>query len=137
VLKMPDDFRAEAIAALPWMIATLPLALVSSVLNGALEGRNRFLTVNLLQVVSNTVFQVAPLLVAYLYGPSLEVVIPAAVLSRAAMNLPFLLACHRAVPFSLAPRFSTRRAKSLFSFGGWVALTGMVSPLMETLDRFL
>lgn len=137
VLKMPEDFRAEAIAALPWMIATLPLALVSSVLNGALEGRNRFLTVNLLQVVSNTVFQVAPLLVAYLYGPSLEIVIPAAVLSRAAMNLPFLLACHRAVPFSLAPRFSTRRAKSLFSFGGWVALTGMVSPLMETLDRFL
>lgn len=137
VLKMPDDLRQEAVAALPWMITTLPLALVSSVLNGALEGRNRFLTVNLLQVVSNTVFQVAPLAVASLYGPSLEVVIPAAVLSRAAMNLPFLIACRRAVPFTLHPSFSLMRAKSLFSYGGWVAVTGVVSPIMETLDRFL
>lgn len=137
VLKMPEDFGREAISALPWMIATLPIALVSSVLNGALEGRNLFLTVNLLQVVSNTVFQITPLLVAYLYGPSLEVVIPAAVLSRAAMNLLFLKACHRAVPFTLVPCFSVERARSLFSYGGWVAVSGIVSLVMETADRFL
>lgn len=137
VLKMPKDFRNEAVGALPWMIATLPLALVSSVLNGALEGRNRFLAVNVLQVVSNTAFQVVPLAVAFLYGPSLELVIPAAVLSRAAMNLPFLVACRWAVPLSLVPSFSIHRARSLVSYGGWVALTGIVSPVMETLDRFL
>jgi len=137
VLKLPEDFRQEAIAALPWMIATLPLALVSSVLIGALEGRNQFLTVNLLQVLSNTVFQVVPLYIAYQYGPSLQLIIPAAVLSRVVVNAPFLMACYRAVPLTLVPRFSIKRAKSLFAFGGWVALTGMVGPVMETADRFL
>ena len=137
VLKIPAAFSQEAVAALPWMVATLPLALVSSVLNGALEGRKKFLTVNILQVLSNTIFQIAPLIVAYLYGASLEVVIPAAVLSRAAMNLPFVIACYRVVPFTFAPSFSVMRAKSLFTYGGWVAITGIVSPVMETLDRFL
>ncbi len=137
VLKMPEDFRQETIKALPWMIATLPLALVSSVLNGALEGRNRFLTVNILQVVSNSVFQIAPLVIAYIYGPSLAIVIPAAVLARVTMNIPFVIACYRAVPFTLIPHFSIERAKLLFSYGGWVALTGIVSPIMETADRFL
>jgi O-antigen/teichoic acid export membrane protein len=137
VLKMPAEFKQEAIAALPWMIATLPLALVSSVLNGALEGRNRFLTVNVLQVTSNTVFQVVPLIAAYWYSPSLAVVIPVAVLSRTLMNVPFLIACYTCVPLKLLPHFSIERAKVLTNYGGWVAITGVISPIMETLDRFL
>jgi O-antigen/teichoic acid export membrane protein len=137
VLKMPEDFRQETAAALPWMIATLPLALVSSVLNGALEGRSRFFLVNVLQVASNTVFQIAPLVVASSFSPSLEFVIPAAVLSRAFMNIPFLVSCARAVPLSIIPVVTIARAKSLFSYGGWVALSGILGPLMESLDRLI
>lgn len=137
ILKIPIEFQEETLAALPWVIATLPLALVSSVLNGALEGSNRFLVVNSLQVSSNVVFQVVPLFVAYTYSPSLAVVIPSAVLSRALMNVPFLIACNIYVPFSLRPSFSITVIKSLLSYGGWVALSGMISPLLETIDRFM
>lgn len=137
VIKIPAEFQQEALDALPWMIATLPLALVSSVLNGALEGRNQFLVVNTLQVTSTVVFQIGPLLVAYIYSPSLSVVIPAAVLSRTLMNIPFLIACFRFVPLGFRPGFSKSASKSLLSYGGWVALTGMISPLLETIDRIL
>lgn len=137
VLKIPPEFRAEALAALPWIIATLPLALVSSVLNGALEGRNRFFVVNGLQIASALVFQVVPLAVAYIYGPSLSVVIPAAVLSRAFMNIPFLGACFFYVPLSTRPAFSRESVRSLMSYGGWVAISGMIGPILETMDRFL
>lgn len=137
VLKIPAEFQSEALGALPWMITTLPLALVSSVLNGALEGRNRFFAVNVLQVASAIVFQVVPLVAAYLYGPSLSFVIPAAVLSRALMNIPFLMACYTYVPLTSYPSFSKEPAKSLLSYGGWVALTGIISPLLATIDRFL
>ncbi len=85
-VKIPVEFRAEVMAAFPWMVATLPLAMVSSVLNGALEGRSRFFAVNALQVATTIVFQIAPLVVAHLLGPSLAFVIPAAVMSRALMN---------------------------------------------------
>ncbi|RII27945.1 MAG: flippase [Geobacter sp.] len=137
VIKIPPEYHNEAVTALPWMIATLPLALVSSVLTGALEGRNQFLIVNSLQILNTVVFQLVPLFIAYSFSPSLSVVIPAAVLSRTLMNLPFLIACFRAVPLSLRPDFSKTVAKSLLSYGGWVAVTGMISPLLETIDRFL
>ena len=137
ILKIPVEFQEEAIAALPWMIATLPLALVSSVLSGALEGSNRFLVVNSLQVASNVVFQVFPLFVAYAFGPSLAVVIPAAVLSRVLMNFPFLIACFAYIPLTLQPGFSKPVVRPLLSYGGWVALSGMINPLLETIDRLL
>jgi len=93
VVKIPEAFRGEILAAFPWMVGTLPLAMVSSVLNGALEGRSRFFAVNALQVATTVVFQFAPLLVAHWRGPSLAFVIPAAVLSRAIMNVGFFMAC--------------------------------------------
>jgi len=136
VLKIPIGFQGEVLAALPWMVATLPLTLVSSVLNGALEGSNKFLVVNGLQVTSTVVFQVFPLFIAYTYSPSLIVVIPAALLSRGLMNVFFLVACFRYVPLGPRPTFSIIAAKSLLSFGGWVAISGMIIPLLSTIDRF-
>ncbi len=137
VLNIPVEFRKEALSALPWMVATLPVALVSSVLNGSLEGRNRFLTVNCLQVTTVVFFQVVPLIVAYRYSPSLSVVIPAAILTRAFMNVLFLYACFNYIPLTFKFSFSRKAAKSLLSYGGWVAVSGMISPLLETFDRFL
>ena len=116
VLRIPIEFHEEVLQALPWMIVTLPLALVSSVLNGALEGRNRFVIVNSLQVVSMAIFQVMPLFVAFTFGPSLAYIIPAAVISRAIMNLPFLVACFYYIPLSRHPWVSLVAVKSLLSY---------------------
>ena len=137
VLKIPPEFRKEAIAALPWMVGTLPLALpVSSVLNGALEGRNRFLTVNILQVSSTVVFQSLRL---QLLTDTVQVLRSSSLRqsSRAPMDLPFLIACYVAVPLTLPPRLFKKAAGSLLSYGGWVAVTGVISPLLDTVDRFL
>jgi O-antigen/teichoic acid export membrane protein len=137
VLKMPADFKKEALTALPWMISTLPLTLVSSVLNGALEGRNQFLAVNQLQITSNTIFQIVPLAVAYWVSPSLAWVIPAAVVSRASMNIFFFGACYWYLPLVTFPSVSMNRVRSLFTYGGWVAITGMAGPLLDTIERFV
>lgn len=137
ILKMPDEFRREALAALPWLIATLPVALTSAVLNGALEGRSCFFTVNVLQVCGSTIFQIAPLIAATYYHPSLEIVIPVAILSRLLMYLPFLFYCYKSVPLSIIPKFSFARGKSLFKYGGWVSVSGVATPIVETFDRFM
>ncbi|MBK6006668.1 oligosaccharide flippase family protein [Ramlibacter ginsenosidimutans] len=134
---LAPQFRMESRDALPWLVATFPLALVSSVLNGALEGRSEFFILNVLQVATNTIFQIAPLAVAYWYSPDLGWVIPAAVLSRAGMNFFFLFACWRRVPLQGRPRVSRARLKSLFSYGGWVAVTGIAAPLLETGERMI
>lgn len=135
--KLPEELREELQSALPWLIASLPLALLSSVLNGALEGRSKFLVVNLLQVSTATAFQLIPLGVALTHGGSLAFVIPAAVITRAAMSLFFFFACYRYVRLVGPPRASLPRARSLFSYGGWIALTGALTPLLDTIERFV
>lgn len=136
-LKMPDDFRKECLDALPWMVATLPLALVSSVLNGALEGRNQFFVLNTLQIITNVAFQIVPLLFAWFSEPSLAVVIPVAVLTRAFMNFWFFRACQKSVPLKGRPTPTRSRVKLLFTYGGWVAITAAVVPLLDTVERFI
>ncbi len=137
VLKIPVELRDEAVDALPWMIATLPLALITSVLNGALEGRGKFIVVNGLQVSGTIFFQLVPLLVAYRYSPSLSYVIPAAVLTRAFMNIPVFVACIYCVRLSSLPGVSISAMKSLLAYGGWVAVSGIIGPIIETVDRLL
>lgn len=137
VLKMPAEFRQEALDALPWMIGTLPLALVTSVLTGALEGRNQFKILNILQVFGTVAFQVIPLAVAYFYSPSLSYVIPAAVLSRVLMNIPLFIACYFFLPLFSLPRISFSKIRELLCYGGWVAISSVTAPIIESTDRLL
>jgi O-antigen/teichoic acid export membrane protein len=136
-LHVPAAYGAEADAAIPWIAVSFPLALTSSVLVSALEGRSQFGVVNTLQVLTTVVFQIFPLAMTRYLGGTLDVVIPAAVASRALMNIPFFFACVKHVPITTRPVFSIKIAKSLFGYGAWVAVTGVMSPLMETMDRLV
>lgn len=136
-VPMDATFKHEVLSSLPWIAATFPLALVSSVLNGALEGRNRFFEVNTLSILTSAVFQIVPLAAARWISPSLAVVVPVAVVCRAGMNGFFFWTCQRAIPLVGPPNPSRDRAKSLLGYGGWVALTGLANPLLESLDRFV
>jgi O-antigen/teichoic acid export membrane protein len=137
LLSMPPEFQLETTAALPWLIFTFPVALWSSVLTGTLEGLNRFAAVNCLQIATSIFFQLVPLAVAYWFEASLSVVIPAAVLTKAVMNIAFFVACLYVVPLTTMPTLSASRFKSLFRYGGWVALSGFAGPLVDTAERFV
>ena len=56
-LNIPAALRPELFSALPWLAAAVPVATNLSVMVGALEGRERFLAVNSLQVFSAATFQ--------------------------------------------------------------------------------
>lgn len=40
--KMPESLRAEVLASLPWLAASVPLSIVTGVLGGAMQARERF-----------------------------------------------------------------------------------------------
>lgn len=131
------ELRAEVLAAFPWLVATFPIALASSVLNGSLEGRSKFFELNLIQIATSIVFQLVPLAVAYWVQASLVYVIPAAVLSRTLMSLLTLASCRYLLPLQGVPRVSLAKAKQLFGYGSWVAVSAIAVPLLETLERFV
>ncbi len=98
--EYPRSARPELFSALPWLAAAVPVATNLSVMVGALEGRERFLAVNSLQVFSAAAFQLFPLAVAYWHGPNLKWLVGAAVLARLVSSLPLFFACRKVVPLT-------------------------------------
>lgn len=136
-LKIPVSLRAEALQALPWMVGALPLLLVLSVLNGALEGCNEFFVANSIQVGGSAMMQLVPLGVAVWMGPQLGYVVPAAVVARAVTVLPLLAACRWKVMPRAKVWFKSAEVRPLIFYGGWMALGGIAALLLETFDRVL
>jgi O-antigen/teichoic acid export membrane protein len=134
---MSSDLAAETMAAMPWIAAMLPVALVSSVGAGAIESRERFLVANLFQTGAGVLGQVAPVICAVLIGPSLTVVIPAAFLSRLVSTIGiWIYVCQAERPVD-PRRFERSRVRELLGYGAWVSVTSIISPLLETFDQIL
>lgn len=135
--KVSASMHEELRSALPWLALSIPVATISAVCIASLEARERFLSLNRLQVSGAALYQLLPLGIAWWQGPTLNLLIAAAVSARIATSLPLFLSCCRHVPLQGFPRFSSALLKPLFSYGGWVTLTALVSPLLISLDRFL
>lgn len=136
-LEMPEALRVEAVAVVPWVAVAVPVATLSGVLTGTLAGMQRFGTLNIIQASGTVLFQVSPLAAAYVAGPTLQVIVPVAVVARVVSALPLAVAIGRTLPLTRHPRFSRGRIRQLFEYGLWVTVTSVVSPILTLFDRLL
>ncbi len=135
--NLPSDLETEVRAALPCIAAMLPVALVSGVGSGAIESRERFLLANVLQTMSGVIGQAAPVLCAILIGPSLTVVLTAALATRVFSTVVVWVVVRRLErPVDLR-RFDRGHVRELLGFGAWVSISSVVSPVMESFDQML
>ena len=137
VINVGVDLRSELIAALPWLILAVPLTTLSGVLGGALQGRAKFLELNIISIVSSVLLQTLPLFVAWVHGPDLGWLLPSVILTRLASSAVVFWRCKVHVFRDHAPSFSRDQATSLLKFGSWVTVSSLVGPLMVILDRFV
>ena len=137
VFKIEDALRPEMLGAVPWLVLAVPMATLSGVLTGALQGRERFLELNLISVSGTILFQLLPLSVVLLWGPDLGVILPAALFARLVTVLVLFESCRRHVFSGHGATFARARAGQLLRFGGWVTVTAFIGPMMVILDRFL
>ena len=109
VFKMAPSLRQDVLGALPWICSALPHYDVHSSAGGNSRGIEQFAVVNTLQVGSTLLFQIVPLGFAYFVSPDLIILIPAAVLSRAAI-VPFMLrAIKKHLPLDKKPEIDGAR----------------------------
>lgn len=135
VANLAPTFRTEVAAGIPAMAAMVPAVMLSGVLGGALQGRERFLVFNAVGMLGNVLLAILPLAFAYFWSPALPVLLLAALIARLA-TLPWLfVACRRAVPLKGARRPSPAVARSLLGFGGWISLTSITLVLLNSADR--
>jgi O-antigen/teichoic acid export membrane protein len=133
--KVDALLRPEILAAVPLLAASVPVATTTGVLSGALQGRERFRESNIVSVASTMLFQLLPLLVAWLHGPNLAWLLVAALAARIIALGALWMKCRDlvdGVPF----RFDRARMGVLLRYGGWVTLTSMFGPVLVLADRF-
>lgn len=136
-LTVPADLKPEIDTSLPWVAWAVPLALFGGLGSGALEAKEHFLTVNILNVVGSTAGMVLPVLCAMLISPSLSVVIPATVLARLFAVL-LLLGFALRGEGPLTPRhFDVQRFKSLLGYGGWISVSNAAGQFLASADQLM
>ncbi|SDG45855.1 oligosaccharide flippase family protein [Paraburkholderia phenazinium] len=133
--KVSPELQHEVYMALPWLAVAIPIANVSWVFAGAINGAERFGVYNTNQTIGTFIFQLLPLAAAWLMGPSLQNVLAAAVvarliaaglLGRSALKV---LNLRRILPPQLGV------AKGLFNFGGWMLIASITTMVADSLDK--
>jgi O-antigen/teichoic acid export membrane protein len=126
----PDAQQAFELAAWGVLLTT-----IGSGLRGAQEGLEQFKIANTNKGILGIATFFLPALSIYLHGSSLYFVVMYLVAARAFM---LLINLYQLRSFCFAGRIPVLRThiQSLYSFGIWVTISGIVGPLMVYGDRF-
>jgi O-antigen/teichoic acid export membrane protein len=129
--------EVEIRSALPLLALLLPLSVVASVFNGALQGRKRFDAFSSVSVVNAFLIATLPLAAAVFVGPAIPTLILAMVLAGALVVSIQLFICVRVVPLRFPSKLRLTEAKPLLRHGAWMSVTALVAPLVLLFDRFV
>jgi O-antigen/teichoic acid export membrane protein len=136
VFAVPPYLRAETIAALPCIALALPVVTGISALAGALQGREEFGVMNFSQMTGSILYQIFPLLAAITISAHLSCLVLAALAGRLVTAVMLFVFCMKRIPAG-RPVIARGEIRPLLAFGGWVTLSGLVSPLLTVFDRFV
>jgi O-antigen/teichoic acid export membrane protein len=137
ILKVPENIQPETLVSFYLVALSLPIVISSAGLRGYLEAHQRFDLVSSVRVPISILSYSVPLLVLP-FSKTLVPVIVVLVSARFVAWAIHLSLCFRVSP-SLGKEITVKGAplRYMFSFGGWMTVTNVVSPIMVNLDRFL
>lgn len=136
ILKINLELQNEARVVFYLLTISVPVVLVSGSFRGVLEAAQRFELVNAVKVPSSTLVFLIPLICVF-SGLGLAEIIVLILVARVGALLIFAYLVFRIFPglrrFSGSFAFLPR----LMVYGGWVTVSGIISPVLVNLDRFI
>jgi len=137
LLKTPLALQSETTRAFYILSASVPFVISTTGFRGVLEARQRFGMINLVRIPMGIATFAAPLLVLP-WSKTLPAVVGILVVARALFWLIYAVLALHDMPLLLHKfEIDRRLLPMLFSFGAWMTVSNIVSPLMAYLDRFL
>lgn len=137
VLSVPAELQSEALNSVYVCAAAFPFVLLASSASGMLQAAQRFDVINLVQAPLGIGQFVLPLVCA-IWSRNLAIIVGVLVASRVLGVIFLTISVRKLVPMGQGRRMSRgSELRSLVSFGGWVTVSNVVSPLMVYADRFL
>ncbi|HEY0970511.1 MAG TPA: flippase [Gemmatimonadales bacterium] len=137
VLKVPPELEVEAHRAFLVLGATMPLVLLALALRTLLEAAERFDLSAAVRAPSSAATFLVPA-VAAAAGASLPTILALLLLVRALTCVATLQLVRRALPgFRLSRPRELATLRRLAGFGGWIAVTNVLTPFFLYFDRLL
>ena len=129
----PSTANALLIAAIG-----IPLTTVTTGLRGILEGYEDFRVVNLLRMCLGAANFGLPALSVMFLDKSLVWMVASLIAARVLMLVAHAWEVHKKLPADWSRgEVSQEKMRRLLSFGAWMTISNIISPLMVTADRFV
>ena len=136
LLKIPRGFVHQAKLSFYILAFSVPIILCSTSLRGVLEAAQRFDLVNLIIIPTSMLSFIFPGL-SFPFHLNLSTVVFLIALSRLAAALAYLSFCFRVFPIiRTKAAVNLNQLKRMLSYGGWISITNIISPLLVYMDRF-
>lgn len=113
----------------------IPFFLLSQIWIAFLEGHERFINLNIQRVLGGIVMSTMPVALC-LIEPTIFHAIVGLIIGRIISFLIALFACRKIV-FQSRISFDKVVFRRLVTFGGWVTVSNIISPIMVYFDRFI
>jgi O-antigen/teichoic acid export membrane protein len=136
ILNVPPQLQDEARSTFHLIALSIPIVTISSSYRGVIEAAQRFDLVNAVTIPSSILTFILPIVGLYL-GFALPGIVAMIMLARVAALVAFIVMVHYIVPNLRSYSGSFAILTRLFSFGIWVTISSIVSPILVYLDRFL
>ena len=137
-LGVSADLRQSAAQAFLIASIGIPLATLTTGLRGVLEGYEEFRLINLLRLLLGIANFGLPVVSLSIFGNSIEWMVASLVVARVVVLVFHYLLLATKVPAGwLQAKFSKQELRRLFSFGLWITVSNVISPLMSSADRFI
>ena len=135
-LKIPGELRGETVRAFYLVAVAVPAVTTTAAARGLLEANQRFGLVNALKLPLGILNYAGPAL-ALPFTARIDVLVAVLLVIRYAGAAAHLVACWRVLPAQLRPVGARASLVApLLSFGGWMTVSNVISPLMASFDRF-
>lgn len=137
-LNVSAPLKDTTIQALLIASLGIPLTTLTTGLKGVLEAYEEFKAANILRIFLGLANFGLPALSVKFFGPSLSLMVYSLIFARFVALLAHIYLVHLLLPSGwMKAQFSKEKMKGLLSFGSWMTLSNIVSPLMVVADRFI
>lgn len=136
VLHVPPSLADETRRAFYLMELAIPAVTCAAGLRGVLEANQRFGLVNLLRAPMGILSYAGPALMV-LVTRRIDAAVGVLMVARYAGLAAHAIVTRRALPGQMGPPgFRRDLVRPLLSFGGWMSVSNVISPLLMYFDRF-
>ena len=137
LLRVPAGLRFEAEQAFRWLALSVPFVVLSLNLRAVLEGAQRFDLANLIRAPNGLLAFVIPAVAAPL-GVGLAGIVALLLALRIVTCWATWIAIRGALPgFRWELRPARELVRLLLGYGGWIAVSNVVGPILTYLERFV